>query len=105
MSAALASWSLPKTPFTTRGVSLWMNINSRNISNAPPKKPTTGEVNIGSTTLGHRPVAAPLASVADQTSTDQLPFAVASAAPHKPPISAWLELEGRPSHQVIRFQM
>src|SRR6478735_3893610 len=105
MRAALASWSLPKTPFTTRGVSLWMNIRSTNISNAPPKKPTTGELNIGSTTLGQRPMAWPLASVVAQTSTAQLPLAVASAAPHKPPIRAWLELDGRPSHQVIRFQM
>src|SRR6187551_2054474 len=105
MSAALASWSLPKTPFTIRGVSRWMHMSSRNISNAPPKKPTTGEVNIGSTTFGQRPIAAPLASVVDQTSTAQLPLAVASEAPHRPPMSAWLELEGRPSHQVSKFQM
>ena len=25
-------------------------------------------------------------------------------APHSPPISAWLELDGRPSHHVSRFQ-
>src|SRR5256885_14169178 len=30
--------------------------------------------------------------------------AAASAAPHSPPTSAWLELEGRPNHQVSRFQ-
>src|SRR5207253_1557386 len=57
---------------------------------------------IGSTTFGQRPAAAPLASVIDQMSTPQLPLAVASAAPQSPPINAWLELDGRPSHHVRR---
>src|SRR5436190_23185539 len=29
----------------------------------------------------------------------------ARAEPHRPPISAWLELEGNPNHQVNKFQM
>ena len=37
--------------------------------------------------------------------TDQLPPAVAMAAPHNPPMSAWLELDGNPRYQVIRFQV
>ena len=81
-----------------------MKSSRRNIRNAPPKKPSSGEVIIGSTTLGHRPAAAPLASVVAQISTCQLSLAEASAAPHRPPMSAWLELEGRPIHQVTRFQ-
>src|SRR5204863_9152556 len=36
--------------------------------------------------------------------TDHVP-ADASADPQRPPISAWLELDGRPSHHVKRFQM
>src|SRR5436305_8049367 len=64
---------------------------------APPRtNPATGDVIIGTTTFGHRPAC--------HFSTDQLPCAVASAAPHKPPISAWLELEGNPPHQVVMFQ-
>jgi hypothetical protein len=78
---------------------------SRNIRNAPPKKPRSGEVIIGSTTLGQRPAAAPLASVVAQCSTFQLSPDEASAAPQRPPMSAWLELDGRPNHQVMRFQM
>src|ERR1043166_8677797 len=37
--------------------------------------------------------------------TFQLLPEAASADPHSPPIKAWLELEGRPNHQVSRFQM
>src|SRR5437763_573640 len=37
--------------------------------------------------------------------TCQLLLEAASAEPHKPPISAWLELEGSPNHQVSRFQI
>ena len=42
--------------------------------------PITGEVNIGMTTFGTRPVL--------HFRTDQSPFAAATAAPHNPPISA-----------------
>src|SRR6185436_4519360 len=34
----------------------------------------------------------------------QLPCADASAAPHRPPTSAWLELLGNPKYHVKRFQ-
>src|SRR5262245_30807586 len=34
----------------------------------------------------------------------QLPWAPPKAAPHRLPTSAWLELEGNPSHQVRKFQ-
>ena len=37
--------------------------------------------------------------------TCQLLFDAASAEPQRPPINAWLELEGSPSHHVSRFQM
>ena len=40
---------------------------------------------------------------ADQITTFQLLPDEATAAPTKPPISAWLELEGKPSRQVRRF--
>ena len=70
---------------------------SNAISSAPSRKPITGEVNIGTTTFGMRPVL--------HLRIDQSPRAVASAAPHNPPMSAWLELDGKPSHHVTRFQM
>jgi hypothetical protein len=47
-------------------------------------------------TFGRRPIF--------HFKTDQSPRAVASAAPQSPPIRAWLELEGNPSSQVIKFQ-
>src|SRR4030095_16144013 len=44
-------------------------------------------------------------SATDQIITDQLFCAAATAPPHRPPMSAWLELDGRPKYQVMRFQM
>src|ERR1043166_4746534 len=60
-------------------------------------KPASGEGIIGTTTFGHNPVC--------RLSPDQLPCAVAPAAPLTPPIKAWLELDGRPPNQVIMFQL
>src|SRR6185503_6184807 len=40
-----------------------------------------------------------------QTIAWRSPCAVARAAPQRPPISAWLELLGRPIYHVTRFQM
>src|SRR5688572_11271880 len=78
--------------------------------------PIIGATNIGTITLGTTPAAlkkdtfsmtpaAFLAVSLNQTMAFQSPPAVASAAPHKPPMSAWLELLGRPMYQVNRFQM
>src|SRR6266436_3831992 len=50
---------------------------------------------MGTTTFGHMP--------AFHFMTDQSPRAVASAAPQSPPMSAWLELEGKPNHHVVIF--
>src|SRR5688572_29036969 len=66
------------------------------MSSPPTRNPRTGEVSIGITTFGQRPVL--------HFRPDQSPCAVATAAPQSPPMRAWLELEGRPSHHVIRFQ-
>jgi len=41
----------------------------------------------------------------DQISASQLLCAAESAAPHRPPIRACDDDDGRPSHQVIRFQV
>ena len=62
----------------------------------------SGEVNIGSTTLGQMPTCLPL-TTSLQMSTPQSPWAVAMAAPASPPMRAWLEDDGSPSHQVNRF--
>jgi len=73
----------------------------------PPKKPISGEVTMGMMTLCRTPSITTLPSFT--FSTDQrmasrwLPEA-ARVAPQMPPTSAWVELEGRPNHQVMRFQ-
>src|SRR5437764_14495813 len=69
---------------------------SANITRAPRKKPASGDVIIGTTTFGQSPLF--------HFNTDQFPRAVPSAAPQSPPISAWLELDGKPTHHVAIFQ-
>src|SRR4051795_11277071 len=59
----------------------------------PTTKATTGAITAGISTLPITPSA----------KTASAP-AAAKAEPTTPPISAWDELEGRPSHQVTRFQ-
>src|SRR5437762_11533289 len=80
IQAALKICNLPKTEWTAPGVKRWKSAKSVNITRAPRKKPASGDVIIGTTTFGQSPVF--------HFNTDQFPRAVASAAPHKPPISA-----------------
>src|SRR5690606_10815753 len=63
----------------------------------------SGEASIGRTIFGQRPAGLP-SIVSTQCITLQRPLAVASAAPQRPPTSAWLDDEGNPSHHVNRFQ-
>src|SRR5690348_18494287 len=69
----------------------------------PSRKPITGEVTIGITTLGITPLpihqCAPLSL---QLIALKLPCAAAIAAPHRPPIRACEDGGGRPSHQLLR---
>ena len=58
--------------------------------NAAPK-PTIGDRNIGRTTLLN-------------TESQYTPRLAARPAPTKPPIRAWVDEDGSPNHQVIRFQ-
>ncbi len=75
----------------------------RLINTMPTANPITGEDTIGSTTFGHRPSAVCLTgSWTFQRNTDQWLRALASAAPHRPPMSAWLRELGSPSHHVSR---
>ena len=68
--------------------------------------PKNGATTIGITTLGHNPEGMWVAgSDVDHLITDQLLWLDARAAPHSPPISAWLELDGKPNHQVRRFHV
>src|SRR5437870_12973137 len=73
----------------------------------PSSKPAIGEVNIGTSTFQSSPLPSHQCSWLGwaQIITRQLSLEAASAEPQRPPISAWLELEGRPNHQVMRFQM
>src|ERR1700739_1423604 len=72
----------------------------------PRMNPARGDVIIGTRTFQSNPLPSHqwLLSGTAQTITCQLLWAAASEAPHKPPMSAWLELEGRPNHQVNKFQ-
>src|SRR5579859_2896445 len=73
----------------------------------PRINPATGEVTMGTITFQSKPLPShqcfELGSA--QIIARQLLPEAATAAPHSPPINAWLELEGRPSHQVSKFQM
>src|SRR5678815_3531479 len=73
----------------------------------PRTKPHAGDVTMGMMTFQRSPL--PLYHVwgsgIDQIITDHLFCAAATAPPHSPPMSAWLELDGRPKYQVMRFQM
>src|SRR5436190_6435531 len=71
----------------------------------PRKNPAMGDVNIGTITFQRRPLPSHQCSLlgTDQMSDSQLLPEAASAEPHRPPIRAWLELEGSPNHQVMRF--
>src|SRR4029453_5204693 len=71
-------------------------MSNKNMNNAPNTKPATGDAIIGRTTFGHTP--------SFHLITDHFPLAAATAAPHSPPISAWLELDGNPNHHVAMFQ-
>src|SRR5437764_10167447 len=73
----------------------------------PKINPAIGEVTIGMITFHNRPFPNHqcFSLGCDQTITRQLLPEAASAEPHNPPISAWLELEGRPNHHVTRFQI
>src|SRR5207248_4232622 len=72
----------------------------------PSMRPAMGEVIIGTMTFQSRPLPSQkcLSLGCDQISTCQLLLEAARAEPQRPPIKAWLELEGRPNHQVMRFQ-
>ena len=72
------------------------------ITMKPIMNPPTGDSTIGMITLGITPLPLSQLPWTQITASKSLPEA-ASAAPTKAPISAWLELDGRPSHQVIRF--
>src|SRR6478736_5052037 len=72
----------------------------------PSRKPKNGELTIGRNTFQSRPllvVQSPSPSF-DQINAPQLLCAADSAAPHRPPISACDDDDGRPRHHVIRFQ-
>src|SRR5690606_36548841 len=72
----------------------------------PRVKPAIGELIIGTSTFHSRPpFLVQLPRSCDQISEFQSLCAAESAAPHRPPISACEDEDGRPSHQVIRFQV
>src|ERR1035441_8697133 len=102
---ALSNWQRPNTILTMCGLQLRSSTINRAMRPKPTTIPQAGERNIGPTTLGHSPSVLWVAGFkTDHLITDHSLPAVANVAPQRPPISAWLELEGRPSHHVNRFQ-
>src|SRR5205807_5459536 len=97
IQVALTNCNLPKVDWMKCGEKDRSKSSSNAIRIPPRRKPAIGELNIGTMTFGTRPVF--------HFKTDQSLPGVASAAPHRPPMSAWLELEGKPSHHVSKFQM
>src|SRR6267143_1759603 len=65
---------------------------SRIANSAAAKKPKGGEIARLATCLP-----------SDDHLTPPRPPAAAMPAPHRPPMSAWVELLGRPRYQVMRF--
>src|ERR1043166_2541103 len=96
MNAALRIWPLPKVKFTVTGRH-WCSAHKRRpITRKLQKNPTHGEEIMGTITL---------CSMVPKLITERLPPAEATPAPHRPPIKAWLELDGSPNHHVRRFQI
>ena len=88
------SWSRRKMRFTMPGARFRMIQSTRIISAAASSAPITGASNDGMSTLSHSPCHW----------TTPRPSA-ATAEPTMPPMSAWLELDGSPTYQVMRFQV
>src|SRR2546421_5668190 len=73
----------------------------------PKVKPQAGDMTIGTMTFQSNPLPCHQWSAAgcDQMMTAQLFLEAANAAPQRPPMSAWLELDGSPNHHVTMFQI
>jgi hypothetical protein len=79
---------------------------SRPRISTPRRKPKNGELTIGRKTFHSRPLLVDQSPspALDQISAPQLLCAADNAAPHRPPMSACEDDDGRPRHQVMRFQ-
>ena len=88
------SWSRRKTRLTVPGERRWITQVIAIISAAAMKSPANGAISEGISTLSFSP---------SQLTT--LQPAAATLEPRTPPISAWLELDGRPRYHVTRFQV
>src|SRR5437899_3719449 len=72
----------------------------------PTTNPIAGEVTIGTSTFQRMPLPSHQCCLPAslQTITDQWPCAAARLPPQSPPTNACVELEGKPTHHVTRFQ-
>src|SRR4051812_34978501 len=96
MNAAAAICSFPNVRLIVWGRRLRRDQSNNPITVNAMKKPAMGEVIFGMSTL-FRFLSTLIAL--------QSPPADATAAPQRPPINAWLELDGSPSHHVNKFQI
>src|SRR6478735_6799148 len=81
--------------------------NSAPMISMPRMKPANGDSTMGMTTLGSSPLPCHQCSAPGmfQMIACQLSPAAANAAPQRPPTSACDDEDGKPHHQVIRFQI
>ncbi len=88
------SWSRLKTRFTRPGARLRTTHMTASMSAAAPTIPKSGARSDGIATFSTSPF---------HCTTPNPPAAMAE--PTTPPMSAWLELDGRPRYHVIRFHV
>ncbi len=103
---ALSNCKRPNVVLTWWGRQFRNSANSSPITTKPTIRPMIGARIIGRTTLGQSPSTCCVTGLTtDQRITSNRPLAEAIAAPQRPPIRAWLELDGSPRRQVVRFQI
>src|SRR5215472_5652904 len=107
MPPALKIWATPKNRLTGAGRAFRSMKYRKAMKQNPSTKPASGEVTMGTMTFQSNPLPSHQCWLlgCDHKITFQLFPAAANAAPQRPPIKAWLELEGKPSHHVSKFQI
>src|SRR5438128_1223262 len=91
--AADSTWTRPNTRVTVAGSACTNKFNNSTITTNAPAKPRNGENN-----RPWKAFSSPLNSI-------ELQPALATPAPTRLKISAWLELDGTPKYQVSRFHI
>src|SRR6266545_1252310 len=92
MAVAETAWARRNRRLSTPGWPWRKAHKTASIIRYPSRNPTSGETTIGIATFSPKPAQWTLLPAASRV------------APTRPPSSAWVEEDGRPKYQVIRFQ-